>query len=282
MSIQDVVIRLKEEGVIKQEVIKVDELKGGTVSKLSLLHFIDQSKVVVKFNAPTIVQSEAEFLLNYKTIDFLPKVIYVADTFEYLVYSFVEGSTSYPKTNKLEVLKAIVKLLINEYKPVHHASGWGWADEPSKSWKEFLLKRVEEANGVNNPILGMDDYHLVNNLIESVILETEKPFLLHGDCGVHNFIFREGKICGVIDPLPVWGSPVYDLIYAFCSSPDDLTIETISEAAKAITVEDIKGLDKQVLIGLYLRIASCVKHHPIDLPEYLKAWTYWKETVNQK
>ena len=37
---------------------------------------------------------------------------------------------------------------------------------------------------------------------------------------------------GVIDPLPVLGDPIYDLIYAFCSTPEDVTKETIDYAMK--------------------------------------------------
>ncbi|HYK71791.1 MAG TPA: phosphotransferase [Pseudoneobacillus sp.] len=276
---QDVVSKLQKEGIIKQGVIQIKELKGGTVSKLFLLHLDDQSKLVVKFNEPLIVQSEAEFLSNYKDIEFLPKILYVEDSYEYLVYSYLDGSTNYLKKNKAETLKSIVQLLINKYKPVDYASGWGWMDAPSETWEEFLIQNIKEAEEVIYPTLGKEDYFLVNKLVGSTFPEIESPFLLHGDCGVHNFIFFEEKICGVIDPLPVWGNPVYDLIYAFCSSPDDLTMETIYEAAKYVTVESVKRLNEQVLIGLYLRIASCIKHHPDDLPEYLKAWDYWKDIV---
>jgi len=54
-----------------------------------------------------------------------------------------------------------------------------------------------------------------------------EPFLLHGDCGVHNFIFNDNQLSGVIDPSPITGDPLYDFIYAFCSSPDELSKETI-------------------------------------------------------
>ena len=47
-----------------------------------------------------------------------------------------------------------------------------------------------------------------------------------------NFIFRENRLYGVIDPLPSLGDPLYDLIYAFCSTPEDLTKEAIDYAIK--------------------------------------------------
>ena len=83
---------------------------------------------------------------------------------------------------------------------------------------------------------------------------------------------------GVIDPTPVIGPRLYDLIYAFCSSTDDLKIETIEAAANAL-LEDTKNLYEDVLIGLYLRMATCIKHHPADFDEYVNAWEYWKRQI---
>nr|WP_239587430.1 phosphotransferase [Bacillus pakistanensis] len=59
---------------------------------------------------------------------------------------------------------------------------------------------------------------LVQRLAESSNrIPSKGPFLLHGDCGVHNFVFKGGSLSGVIDPTPVLGEPLYDLLYAFCS-----------------------------------------------------------------
>ncbi len=105
---------------------------------------------------------------------------------------------------------------------------------------------------------------------------------MHGDCGVHNFIFNDGELFGVIDPIPVIGDPIYDLIYAFCSSPDDLTKETIDSAVSQLMIKKEKNIPflyEEVIIGLYLRLGTCIKHHPHDFEEYLKAWYYWKDLI---
>jgi aminoglycoside phosphotransferase (APT) family kinase protein len=107
--------------------------------------------------------------------------------------------------------------------------------------------------------------------------ETREPYLLHGDCGVHNFIFQGGHLSGVIDPTPIIGDPLYDLIYAFCSSPDDLSKETIDFAVSYLLHKRDNKLYQDVIIGLYLRLGTCRKHHPNDFEEYLKAWSYWKD-----
>ncbi|WP_175537603.1 phosphotransferase, partial [Mycobacterium tuberculosis] len=110
--------------------------------------------------------------------------------------------------------------------PVSTDKGWGWADQPNSSWRSFLRNEVSEKYKIIGSNLGNEDHNLVVNLVNNIKSE-KNQFLLHGDCGVHNFIFESVQLKGVIDPTPVVGDPLYDLIYAFCSSPDDLTKETI-------------------------------------------------------
>jgi hypothetical protein len=162
--------------------------------------------------------------------------------------------------------------------------GWGWTDELTDSWRGFLLNEIIEANRILDSHLEKDEFTFVLNLLESPKRNSldREPFLLHGDCGVHNFIFNDGQLRGVIDPTPVIGDPLYDLIYAFCSSPDDLTKETINSAVShlIVKVDKINSiLYEEVIIGLYLRLRTCIKHHPNDFEEYLKAWYYWKDII---
>ena len=142
------------------------------------------------------------------------------------------------------------------------------------------MTEILEANKIIGSQLSRNDFNLIQNLVKKNGND-HIPFLLHGDCGVHNFIFNNGRLTGVIDPTPVIGDPIYDLIYAFCSSPDDLTKATLDTAASQLVVinRNISNLYEQLLIGLFLRIGSCVKHHPDDIGAYLKAWEYWKRIV---
>lgn len=185
-------------------------------------------KYVVKLNEPQIIESEANFLHSYKESNLLPRLLFVEKSHKYIVYSFIEGSTNYGRKNKKELLKILVQNLLNHYKPDPDI-GWGWADEPTDSWQCFLMNNIIEANKMIGSRLDSDDHTFVLNLFEKMNSD-RKPYLLHGDCGVHNFIFNDGQLSGVIDPTPVIGDPIYDFIYAFCSSPDDLTKETIDTA----------------------------------------------------
>ena len=61
-------------------------------------------------------------------------------------------------------------------------------------------------------------------------MKQEEKYFLHGDTGVHNFVFRQNQLVGVIDPDPMAGPVIYDFTYAFCSSPDDLDMETLLDS----------------------------------------------------
>jgi thiamine kinase-like enzyme len=179
------------------------------------------------------------------------------------------------------MLKVLVQGLLNNYKSSHNDFGWGWADQPVDTWQNFLMDEIIETKKILDSRLDIEEYNFVYNLIKKTT-RVRKSYLLHGDCGVHNFIFNDGELFGVIDPTPVIGDPIYDLIYAFCSSPDDLTRETIDSAVSHLMIKKEKNIPflyEEVIIGLYLRLGTCIKHHPHDFEEYLKAWYYWKDLI---
>jgi Ser/Thr protein kinase RdoA (MazF antagonist) len=129
-------------------------------------------------------------------------------------------------------------------------------------------------------------------------IEAAPPSLLHGDCGAHNFLFesgsaeeheqaRVGRLVGVIDPDPLLGYPIYDLAFAFVSWPNGLRPEAIVPAAEALREAgrwrpngDLhEALWDEVMIALYMRMATCLVQHPHDLPAYLEAWPRWRDMV---
>lgn len=278
MKIQKIISELIERNVIAAEPSEYKKLKGGTVSELYLLN-IEGTKYVLKLNDPEVTGPEALFLDTYKEGELLPKLLFVDQSGNYIVYSFIDGSTVYEGGNKKEILKALVEELINKYKTASPESGWGWADSPVTSWQNFLRNEINNAHKVIGSQMDETDHQLVIKIVEKIGIDTE-AFLLHGDCGFHNFIFTDQELVGVIDPAPVIGDPIYDLVYAFCSSADDLTKETFDYATSYMKVGKEKEqsvLYENLLIGLYLRIALCSKHHPDDLPYYLEAWSEWLE-----
>jgi hypothetical protein len=75
------------------------------------------------------------------------------------------------------------------------------------------------------------------------------------------------------------GPLIYDFLYAFCSSPDDINIDTLFTAFDFLEQGRVEKsrLIEEVLIQLYCRIGLSIKHHPSDLPEYKKAWKDWSQ-----
>ncbi|QWH29529.1 aminoglycoside phosphotransferase family protein [Bacillus mycoides] len=207
----------------------------------STVYLLD-GRYVVKSNEAKVIREEANFLSFYEGNALFSKLLYKEPLHTYFVYSFLEGSTSCEQGHKRSTLITLVKEVIN-----------------SEEEYRIVLKLANSPNrgtGIN------------------------QPFLLHGDFGFHNFIFQENELYGVIDPLPVLGDPIYDLIYAFCSTPEDVTKETIDYVIKqCVFHKKERDLYEEIVIGLYLRIDTCIRHHPKDLEDYLVAWRYWMNEI---
>ncbi|MBM7650329.1 fructosamine-3-kinase [Bacillus ectoiniformans] len=280
MDIQKVIEELIHKQKIEAGFNDLQVLNGGTASQLYAVYYGEVPRYVIKSNKAEIVKSEANFLRAYQHIKLVPQLIYVDLSHPFLLYSFVKGQTDVSNVNKKSSLQTLVQELINQYQPVTSDSGWGWWDEPSDSWKEFLLASVFTSKQIIGTVLNAEDTEAVIHLLqEKTWSSMEQPYLLHGDCGFHNFVYIDKELNGVIDPIPVLGDPIYDLVYAYCSSPVDLTKETILSAYRYLTISNHSEQEvwESVVIGLYLRIAACIKHHPEDLEKYLEAWGYWRK-----
>lgn len=285
MKISEIIEQLVVNEVIANYPKGYKKLTGGTTSRLYLIEGKEQC--VVKLNEPEVIEEEAYFLNFYENDSLFPKLLYVDPLNRYIVYSFIPGSTSYDVGNKRDVLCTLVQEVIHTYKVTMEMEQWGWKEEPVDSWQDFLLKRVMEASENLKTYIIEEDFRIVLEFVHSPNRHSHsnQPYLLHGDCGFHNFIFKENKLYGVIDPLPVLGDPIYDLIYAFCSTPEDLTKETIDYVVEqCVFHKNKKGkvLYEEVIIGLYLRLETCIRHHPEDLEDYLKAWRYWMSLIRWK
>ncbi|MGV3467427.1 MAG: aminoglycoside phosphotransferase family protein [Heyndrickxia sp.] len=278
---ESIVKELIQEGIIENKVLEFKPLKGGTSSQIGYLKLGDGQELIVKLNAPKVIEAESYFLNAYQDISLFPRLIYTDPAFRYIVYTYIEGESNGVFKRK-EALKLLVQKVINYYKPAELQGIWGLMEEPVTSWAEYLLDEIEVAGDRLKSILSKEDYQLIKSLIMNSNRNVlDSPYLLHGDCGVHNFLLKDGQFSGVIDPTPIIGLPIYDLVFAFCSSPIDLSMETISQAAKELRFSIAEDkLVEEVMIGLYIRISRCVIHHPEDLPMYLSAWDEWKDKLD--
>ncbi|MGQ3481446.1 aminoglycoside phosphotransferase family protein [Paenibacillus sp. TY11] len=282
MDIQLILNELYAEGVLESHMQNLKPLTGGTSSEVVVVMDGISPRYVIKQNDPTIVKAEAEFLHTYVQIEKLSRLVYVDPLHRYLVYTFKPGLTrQYCERNKGDLLLSLAIEVIAHYKPLGEERHYGYPDHPFVEWRDFLLHRTKESGNIIQDVLPQEDHRFVHALMAGLPQKNIK-YLLHGDFGVHNFVFAEnGTLTGIIDPDPVVGEPLYDLIYAFCSSPDRLTVDPILSAVEKLGPE-MTGeyeLNREVLQGLYFRMATCIRHHPKDLDKYTEAWTYWLNRV---
>ncbi|QDY82337.1 phosphotransferase [Paenibacillus polymyxa] len=282
MDIQFILNELYEAGVLESDMKNLKPLTGGTSSEVVVVMDATRPRYVIKQNVPAIVKAEAEFLYTYAQIEKLSRLVYVDPLHRYLVYTFKQGvAGQYCEGNKGELLLSLAIEVIAHYKSFGEEHDYGYSDHPFVEWRDFLLHRTKESEKIIQDVLPLEDHRFVHTLVAGTPQRNLK-YLLHGDFGVHNFVFAvNGTLTGIIDPDPVVGEPLYDLIYAFCSSPDELIVETILPAVEKIGPE-MTGeyvLNREVLQELYFRIATCIRHHPEDLEQYTKAWNYWLNRV---
>jgi hypothetical protein len=264
------------------EIISFEKKSGTTDGLVIRLESKQGTKYILKFDNPIHIRFVEKFLNTYKGSQLLPEVHFSSDDKSYFLYSYIEGTTHFNRGVKVNWLLALVRELLNKYERYSINGDWGRLEYPRKSWLEFNEISIEEARNNIGALLPNEDFIFIKSKVDKLfgeqVVESER-YLLHGDTGVHNFVYRDNALAGVIDPSPMAGPLIYDFIYAFCSSPDDLNIETLFAAYDQLLHKRVNKarLIEEVAVQLYCRIGLSKKHHPDDLVEYIKAWDYWKE-----
>lgn len=268
------------------EIIKIQRKSGTTDSLVLSLESKQGNRYILKSDYPNQVQLVELLLNSYSNSVLLPKILYTADDKSYFIYTFINGTTHINRGAKKSWLSLFVKELLNKYKKYQDESIWGRIECPRRSWKEFNDIGIEEARSNIGNILTTEDYKFIKSQSHKLFGEDPEHggrYLLHGDTGVHNFVFNQSKLVGVIDPSPMVGPLIYDFMYAFCSSPDDINIDTLYTAFNCLEhgYIDRSRLIDEVSVQLYCRVGLSAKHHPNDLSEYIKAWEHWKGLCKQ-
>lgn len=271
---------------INDEIVHIQRLSGTTAGLVLSLKSKQENKYILKFDNPNEIQFVEQLLNTYEDSVLLPKVLLTAEDKSYFVYTFIEGTTHYNRGLKKNWLKILVKDLLNKYVEYKEKSNWGRIEYPRQTWKEFNEISIEEARINLGNLLSIEDYDYVKlkaNQLFNQDAEQGEKYLLHGDTGVYNFVYHNSTLIGVIDPSPMVGPILYDFLYAFCSSPDDINVETLFttfDLLEHVRIEKSR-LIEEVIVQLYCRIGLSVKHHPSDLSDYIKAWEYWKQLCKQ-
>lgn len=281
--LDEIINRLKYRGIVKEVNIEYKEIKSGTTDG-TIYSLADGGKpiYVLKKDRPEIIATTNDFLNTYRNINLLPNVVYTDENYEFILYSYILGDTHINRGSKLEWMTIIVEELLNKYKKADENISRGRVTGTNRnSWSDFNLESLEYAKTNIGDLFSKEEHRRVASLVEKLNTYEyqEEKYYLHGDAGVHNFVFNNKKLNGIIDPSPLIGPRIYDFTYAFCSSPDDLDLETLFSSFSLLyqdnPINNSKLLE-EVLFQLYTRIGICKKVHPHDLSAYLNAWKEWR------
>ncbi len=273
--------------MISDHYFKVFNLPGGTMSSCFLVSVKGCCDIVFKSNKRNILRDEVNFLKLYSDFDIVPNFLFNSPDFSMIAYEFIKGEVKNSIINKSNMLKFLVDNLICKYVEID-TNGWGRLSTPSVTWKEYLQTLKEESHILLNGFLhfkfpNIDEF--IDKIINEIAIfnENKKPHLLHGDLGFYNAIFCDDVISGIIDPMPIYGLPIYDLVFAFLSTIDgleELYILKIMDYLDFNSSFTTEYKIKEILFGLYFRMGRCIKHHPHDINIYISAFEFWKKQLD--
>lgn len=282
-DIQETIRDLHERGIISYPDKVVINRNGTTEGLVYTLSVNGEPKYILKLDHPQNNVWVIQLLRTYRHTALFPQLLFSDPANTYIVYTYISGITHYNRGSKIDWMSLLVKELFNRYVSYSETDLWGRLEYPRGSWLEFNERSVEGAKEYIGERLPIEDYDLVKSLAAKISQDVgqEAKLLLHGDMGVHNFVFHQSALVGVIDPSPMAGPVLYDFTYAFCSSPDDLTVETLFATFDLLDHKPMERirLIEEVVVQLYCRIGICILHHPHDLAEYLEAWEYWRTWI---
>lgn len=277
-EISSLIWGLQQNGVLgTNKVFTSKMMKGTTEGVVYILKEESEAKYVLKIDSKEEITETERFLTTYHHVKLLPDVIFTHPEKEFIIYTFISGTTHVNRGKKVDWMSKIVIDLLNKYDKVDQSLLWGSGEYKKESWSEYNQESFDYAGKHLSEILSLEDFQLVEEILKQ-LPDYDEKYLIHGDNGVHNFVFDENRLKGVIDPSTMVGPVIYDFTYAFCSSPDDLNFETLQAVFSKLQLEHIyePQLINEVIFQLFCRISICSRVHPKDLQQYLKAWDYWK------
>ncbi len=270
---------LESKGVLSRNQLTLKQMTNGTTAGIIYtLLYDDEPRYVLKLDEPRWIESTEAFLSTYASIELLPNVLYTDPKKEWIVYTYIAGKTHFSLGGKILWMNLLIEQLFNQYQKVE-SDHWGRVNGLKRTtWSDFNEASLDIARTDIGDVLSQEDHQKVEQLVTKLKMnerQDDEKYVLHGDLGVHNFVFEGEQLVGVIDPAPLVGPLIYDFTYAFCSSPDDLTVHMLlsfyDKIAVRFSISKERLLD-ECIFQLYTRIGVCIRVHPQDLPSYLEAW----------
>lgn len=262
-NVNDIIIIDELLSKLNESYVSHKYFNNGTSSRIFLLN----DKYTVKQASPRLLQSEFLFSDAYKDVEKLQKMVYHDPGFKYVVYSYVPGDVMHV-VDDADDLFANIKDITNSYK-TYSGEEFGFIYEPETSWKDFLKTRVHDCS-LRLP--EADTY--LSKVYEAIEALNKFDFdkkLIHGDFGTHNFIKLNGKFEKAIDPAPIAGDKLYDVIFACISNVGLLNKLSVDFLAEYFD-EPKEKVSAMLTILLFCRMSACLAYHKEDFDSYVDLW----------
>ena len=244
---------------------KIKRINKGTLSKVFLLN----NKYILKLADEMLIKRETIFFKK-NHFPLLEKLVFCDDKNRFLVFKFISGEnlSIITKENVEEYIKQIVEIAKN-YKKTYRKK-YGYIYENYDTWYDFLKSEIDFNKSFLPEEFNKKEENYVKRALENIKNIKIDSRYIHGDLGLHNIIFKNNKIKGIIDPTTVVGDYRYDIVY-FVLSSYTISQHTNFEVLIKDLGEDVKYL---LLILLYSRIEKTYKYNSTqeEIDFYKKIW----------
>lgn len=262
-AINDMILIEEILNKLNEQYVSHTYFSNGTSSRIFLLN----NKYTVKQANPRLLQSEFLFASSYSDIEKLQKMVYHDENFKYVVYDYVPGDVMHIVDYPDDLFENI-KEITSSYK-LYSGEEFGYIYEPESSWTDFLKSKVHECSlKLPESDTYLDKVYSAINTLEEFNFDKK---LIHGDFGTHNFIKFDGKFKKAIDPTPIAGDSLYDIVFACISNVSLLNVSS-AEFLSTYFDEPLEKVRAMLTVLTFFRMATCLVYHKEDFDSYVDFW----------
>ncbi len=240
--------------------------------------YLLNKRYIVKFNNTITIKGEKVFFENNSN-QYNEKIILCDNkNYSFIVYNFIENDDIDKTAINVKKLTKKMKDYVFSYKNCEW-NGYGYLFEEKDTWKEFFEFEMNWRKEEAFKLMPKEEYLKVEKALKIIDKYKFEKTILHGDLGIHNLLFKENELIGVIDPQPISGDRIYDYIFfifsdiMFCK---DVTIEQICNDLNKEPIEKVKAM---TILILFDRIIRCVRHNLKDTNMYLEIWKKYSNVL---
>lgn len=213
--------------LMKQKVISLRPLSGGSVGEVYAVVLADGQRVVAKVDqtAAPKLDIEGAMLIYLATHSQLTvPAVYVSQP-DLLLLEFIEGNSHFApaaEQHAAELLAALHTITASQYGFTHDTliGGLHQPNPPMASWLTFFVEQRLLYMGAEAVRIGRLPRTLFSRLerfvavIDRWLAEPERPSLIHGDMWTTNILAHNGRITGFLDPAIYYADAEIELAFS--------------------------------------------------------------------